>query len=71
MQVNEFKDIVGAFWKRVRQQGYAAHGVIQDKNTVLVNGKTMTYEVAVPINCTPGKRVFVHVEGNKAVVIGA
>ena len=71
MELSEFKGIVDAFWRRVSTQGYAAHGVIQNNNTVLVNGKTMSYEVAVPLNCRPGMRVFCHIEGNKAVVVGA
>lgn len=70
MEVNEFKGIVDAFWKRCSTQGKATVGVIQSGNTVLVEGRTLPFDVAVPIKCSIGKRVYCHIDGNKAVIIG-
>lgn len=71
MEINEFKRIVSNFWDSVRKQGYAAHAVILNESTLQVEGRTLPYSVAVPIHCSPGKKVFVHIEDGKAVVIGS
>lgn len=71
MQASEFGNIINEFWKNVNGQGKARHGVIQDKNSVLIDGEIYPYEMAVAINCSPGKRVFCHIEKGRAVVIGA
>ena len=54
-----------------QQQGKAKQGQIIDGNCVLVDGQTYPFEVAVPLHCPVGKRVWVHIDGQKAVVIGA
>lgn len=55
--------------KNVQNAGHAAEGTIQG-SMVNVNGQLYPYEVAVPINVHSGSRVWVHLAGSKAVVIG-
>lgn len=71
MQLSEFKQIMDAFWDNVEKQGKACRGTIQDANTVLIDGKTYPYDIAVAINCTAGKKVYCHLQNGKAVVIGS
>lgn len=71
MQIADFEKALTAMVDYCASQGRAKQGTVIEGNCVMVDGNTYPYETAVPITCYAGKRVWVHIDGQKAVIIGA
>lgn len=69
MALADLRRDVQNYYKEMEMQGKAQKVKVQGKAAV-INGRPYPLEVAVPITVYDGKKVYVHVSGDKAVVIG-
>lgn len=69
MGMAELRREVQEMYRQVESAGKAQRVKVQGKSAV-IEGKPYPLEVAVPIHVRDGKKVWVHVSDNKAVVIG-
>lgn len=71
MQISDFEKALQGMMDYCANQGRAKQATVIAGNCVTVDGNTYPYDIAVPLHCYPGKKVWVHIDGQKAVIIGS